>query len=284
MSPLLLAITLCVFSGSISQGAVVTGADGSLANEHLRVTPLPVGDRYRGFSVTAGERLVAEVLLGPTGTITADKAQADATHHTGSLRFSGLRVSGDALRLGPAAFVVVELTDRSPWPRISFNLPVEAFNMAGWQRLVGGTLPFHFLVCSLPQATMFYQGGGLIPLPGVDPFPLMATGFMAGEWAPGWTYAPPMAGSTAGRAAIEQFAVEALVDGRVVRMAPLPMALTEYDRTAGLGPGSRPRTRPVVVGEGNIFTRRPAWRAPSLWRGLPAIRGGCGQTPVAPPG
>jgi hypothetical protein len=110
------------------------------------------------------------------------------------LRLTGLSVAGDAAKLAKGSEVTVEVAEGAAWPRVAFSLGLDAFDEAAWQKLVRGTLPFHFLVCDVPQATMFYQGGGMIPLPEVDPFPFTAQGFMAGEWAEGWSYAPAMAG------------------------------------------------------------------------------------------
>ena len=117
------------------------------------------------------------------------ETQADASE----LRLTGLSVPGNAVRFSADWFFTVRVTEACPWPTITFDLALEAFDAAAWQKLAGGTLPFHFLVCEPPGATMFYQGGGMIPCPEVDPFPITAQGFMAGEWATGWTYAPAMA-------------------------------------------------------------------------------------------
>jgi hypothetical protein len=52
--------------------------------------------------------------------------------------------------------------------------------------------------------------------------------------------------------AIEQSAVEALADGRVVKLAPAPVQLVEYDPTEGRGPSPHIQTREVTVSEGNL--------------------------------
>ena len=74
------------------------------------------------------------------------------------------------MRLADDSHVSVRVSEESAWPEIEFDLGIEAFDEAAWQELVGGTLPFHYLICEMPGATMFYQGGGLIPSPEVDPF------------------------------------------------------------------------------------------------------------------
>jgi len=176
-----------------ASAAVSVGPDQSIANDQVRVAPLMDGGRCLGFRVTAGERRVAEVRLGPRGVVTAAKAEARKDGAAASLRLSGLGVPGGAVRFAAGSSVLVRVAEGTPWPRVAFDLGLEAFDQAAWQKLNGGTLPFHYLVCDLPEATMFYQGGGMIPMPEVDPFPITAVGPMAGEWAKGWSYAPAMA-------------------------------------------------------------------------------------------
>ncbi|MBM3473908.1 MAG: hypothetical protein FJX75_11615 [Armatimonadetes bacterium] len=178
---------------SAAHAAVTVGPDQSITSEAVRVAPLMEDGRCTGFAVTAGDKPVAQVRLGPRGAITAAKAEARKEGAAAILRLTGLSVAANAAKLTEDSAVTVQLAEDAPWPRVAFSLGIETFDEAAWQKLVGGTLPFHFLVCDVPQATMFYQGGGMIPLPEVDPFPFTATGFMAGEWAEGWSYAPAMA-------------------------------------------------------------------------------------------
>ena len=64
--------------------------------------------------------------------------------------------------------------------------------------------------------------------------------------------ADPAYVAAAGGAAVEQSAVEALVEGHVVKKTPEPTGLVEFDRTAGRGPGPQPQIREVPVSEGNL--------------------------------
>jgi len=77
--------------------------------------------------------------------------------------------------------------------------------------------------------------------------------YFAGRWAalPARLADPAYVAALEG-VAVEQSAVEALVEGRVVRQTPETMGLVEFDRTAGRGPGPQPLTRDVVSGEGNL--------------------------------
>ncbi|HJN19253.1 MAG TPA: hypothetical protein QGH10_27425, partial [Armatimonadota bacterium] len=169
MSPAIIAVA-CALSTPASAGVEAIGPRGALT----------------GFAITDGEGLVAEIQLGPGGAITARRA----TTRGGSLVLSGLD-GGEAARFSRDSRVTVTTGDR--WPRVEFDIGIEAFDEAAWQR-AHGTVPFHYLLCETPGATFHYQGGGLIPAPEVDPFPISAKGFMAGNWADGWSYAPAMAG------------------------------------------------------------------------------------------
>ena len=189
----LLLVACCVNVAQPANAAVSVGPDESIANDHVLVAPLMEGGRCLGFRVTAGERRVAEVHLGPRGVVAAAKVEARKEAGGASLRLTEIAVPGGAVRFATDSSVSIQVTEGTRWPRVAFDLRLEAFDEAAWQKLTGGTLPFHYLVCDLPEATMFYQGGGMIPLPEVDPFPTTAVGYMAGEWAKGWSYAPAMA-------------------------------------------------------------------------------------------
>jgi hypothetical protein len=189
---LLLALSWVSVAGP-ANATVVVGPGNTIANDQVRVAPLVEGNRCTGFRVMAGQKRVADLRLGPRGVITAAKVEAREEAKAAALRLDGLSVPGGAVRFTADSSVSVRVTEGSAWPRVAFDLGIAAFDEAAWQKLTGGTLPFHFLVCDLADATMFYQGGGMIPMPAVDPFPITAAGFMAGEWAKGWTYAPPIA-------------------------------------------------------------------------------------------
>ncbi len=191
MSALTLLLALA-FSAQAHAAATV-GTGNGVANDRVRVAPLMDGERCIGVRVTSGQKRVADLRLGPRGVITASKVAASTDGASAVLHLAGLTVPGGAVRFTPDSSVTVRVTADSAFPVIAFDLGIAAFDASAWQKLTGGTLPFHFLVCDLPDATMFYQGGGMIPMPVVDPFPFTATGFMAGEWAKGWSYAPPIA-------------------------------------------------------------------------------------------
>ena len=192
MRALALCLLLYVGACCLARAAAVR-PDGSIANGLVGVAPLRNAGVCSGLRVTAAERQVAILRLGPQDLIGAATVTGEQRDASAVLRLTGLSAPGAGVRFAADSFVEVEVAADVPWPRIRFALGLEAFDRAAWQAACGGTVPFHFLLCELPEATLFYQGGGMIPLPAVDPFPFTATGFMAGEWAPGWSYAPALA-------------------------------------------------------------------------------------------
>ena len=165
----------------------------AIANEQVRIETIDRGGATVGLRVLTPDRELATILLGPAGLITAEAATTQRSEDQATLILSPI-LRDDVGRLGEASRIDVTIEDGSPWPRVSFSLHLEAFNESAWEQAVGGPMPFHYLLCRLPGATMFYQGGGLIPSPQVDPFPMTAKTYMAGEWADGWSYAPAMSG------------------------------------------------------------------------------------------
>ena len=174
-------------------GSATWAADATeLSNRwtRIRVTDGPGG--ATGFAVATGDgRELCTVSLGPKGLWAA--RQADVRDGS-TLRFGDLSTdgSGGTPRLGPESFVEVELGDESRWPRVRFVLDLVSFDHEAWELALDGPCPLHYLVCRMPEAALFYQGGALIPSPALDPYPLSRPN-MSGAWAPGWSYAPPMA-------------------------------------------------------------------------------------------
>jgi hypothetical protein len=158
----------------------------TLHNAAGAVNGMVVKDRGTGQEAT--------VLFGPAGLWTA--GVAESLNAPAGLQFRGFDTSGTGgtptLRAGSAVRIL--LPPESDAPVVEFDLEFEAFQAQPWQRALGATLPLHFLVTHLPNATYHYQGGGLIPSARVDPFPLSRVGAMAGDWAPNWTYAPALEG------------------------------------------------------------------------------------------
>ncbi len=189
--PALLAIT-GVLLATPALPAVTVDAH-AIGNDHVRLQAVGDGDTCRGVLVLVDGRPLATIDLGPAGAITSPWPQGSRTPDGAELVLRPVLAAAAGM-LGPQSHVTVSLGDDAPWPEIAFRLDLQRFDAAGWQAVAGGTVPFHYLLCRLPGATMHYHGGALIPAPIVDPFPITAKTYMAGEWEDGWTYAPALAG------------------------------------------------------------------------------------------
>ena len=165
----------------------------AIANDHVRIELTRRGDATTGFTLAVAGRETARALLGPQNLIVSRHAIAERDAQ-GARIVLPLTTAGDFARLGPESRVEVVLREGDRWPRVSFSLDLQAFDPEAWQQAVGGPLPFHYLLCELPGATMFYQGGGLTPSREVDPYPMSTEGYVTGLWAKGWSSAPAMAG------------------------------------------------------------------------------------------
>lgn len=174
-------------------GALTVEPGRAIANDHVRLELTHRGDVTTGFTLTGGGQEIARVLLGPRNLIVSRRAVAERGAQRARIVLP-LTTAGDFARLGPESRVEVTLAEGDLWPRVSFSLHLQAFDPEAWQQAVGGTLPFHYLLCELPGATMFYQGGGLTPSREVDPYPMSTRGYVTGLWAEGWSSAAAMAG------------------------------------------------------------------------------------------
>ena len=86
----------------------------------------------------------------------------------------------------------ITLGPDSPYPRIDFRIVLESFDPGARREALKPAAPLYFLRALLPGTTFHYQGGGLIPDPSVEIYPLAMKKYMAGEWSDGWSYAPAL--------------------------------------------------------------------------------------------
>ncbi len=169
----------------------------TVSNRHTRVLPVGELGRWTGFTVqTAAGRPVAEVRFGSLRNLWARRLSCQQEKDgTAVLRFTALQADPTP-RFGPGSFVSVRLEPDEPFPQVRFRLELTEFDRAGWQQAFG-TVPFHFLACSVPGAEVFHQRGWSLMTPVLDPYPLhgQATGYgkqIVSEWSGDWTYAPPV--------------------------------------------------------------------------------------------
>jgi len=161
----------------------------------VRIEPLRSAEGTWGVRIRHGGRIVARVTLGPQDRWVAKtlRTGGDREHVWLELRRIDTAGTGGTPGLGEESFVRVSLSRDRRFPRVDFALAIESFDKDAWQEALQPDAPLYYLRCAPRGATMFYQGGMLIPSTQVDPFPLSRQGKMAGEWSPGWSYAPAMA-------------------------------------------------------------------------------------------
>lgn len=162
-----------------------------VGNGVVSVSPLEAaGGRWAGFRVADAQGEAVSVRFGSLGDLTARAVTAAAD----GLVFDGLEAVASP-RLEPGSRVAVRLLPGSPYPEVDFHLVLGGFDQAAWEQ-AHGQAPFHFLVCSLPGAEVFYQRGWPIGTPVAEMYPI-AGEFNAGRtcgafWSRDWSYAPPI--------------------------------------------------------------------------------------------
>jgi len=172
--------------------AIICTCCGAQQIENGVVTVSAVGQpgAYTGFAVAAGDEIVATILLGGNGAITARTAKARGD----VLRLYSLQCSPTPT-LSAGSSVEVRLLPEDPYPEVSFALNMERFDRQAWEERFG-EVPFHFLVCSVPGAEVFHQRGWPIGTPVVDDYiQMQAEDFgrqVVSSWSRNWTYAPPI--------------------------------------------------------------------------------------------
>ncbi len=176
MAGLLMACA-AVVAQEVSNGQVTVAAAGQPGN-------------FTGLALRSADGDLATVKLSSNGLMIAQRATVTGT----TLRLSGLNCDPTPL-LGPRSYVEVELLPDSPYPEVRFALDIRAFDPVAWEKRVG-TVPFHFLVCSLPGAEVFHQRGWAIGTPVVDQYiQMQAEGpgkTIVSDWSRDWMYAPPI--------------------------------------------------------------------------------------------
>ena len=178
-------------SAALLGGARLTGQP-VIRNRHVAVSLQRRGSEVHGLEFrTASGRMITALELCNGSRWTARGVVNDGS---GRVTLSGFSTagSGGTPELGPGSRVRVTLLPDSPYPRIDFRFEIRSFDAEAWTAALKPDAPLYFLRSSLPGTTFHYQGGGLIPDPAVEAYPLSMKGFMAGEWSDGWSYAPAL--------------------------------------------------------------------------------------------
>jgi hypothetical protein len=162
-----------------------------VANGAVTVSAVPGdGGGFVGFRLADANGEVTVVHFGSMDSIRAAKVEKSAD----SLKFTGL-TANPTPTLGPDSAITVRLLKGDAFPEVDFRLDLTRFDQNAWEA-VNGTVPFHFLVCAMPGAEVFYQRGWPIGTPVVDEYPIhgMKGGgrTIGSRWSQEWSYAPPI--------------------------------------------------------------------------------------------
>ena len=167
-----------------------------ISNGRVTVRAVGTAGAFTGFDVQADGSNVAVVRFSSARVQwTAGGCAVSAPDH---LVFTGLRARPETgLRFGDTNSFRVDLKPGDPYPVVSFDLTVAAFDPARWKATVGED-PFHFLALYLPEAEAWHQRGWLNATPRADRFPLLldrhagTPEISAYHYNRNWSYTPPL--------------------------------------------------------------------------------------------
>ncbi|MBM4084417.1 MAG: hypothetical protein FJ272_06475, partial [Planctomycetes bacterium] len=180
-------------------GASVTGGaehDGAAVwNQATRLELIQRDGAAVGVALKSGGQTLGEITFGPNGGWKAKRQEIKRDGQTATLRFVGFETAGTGgtPKLARDSFIEFALHGDAPFPRVRFSIGSEAFDENAWQAALAPPAPLYYLVCRVASPKMFYLGGGLIPAPEFEPYPLTRQGVMSGNWSARWSYAAPMA-------------------------------------------------------------------------------------------
>lgn len=179
---------------------LAAGAAGGFAqqisNGIVTVRAVKEEDAFTGFDVLSGEQTAAVVRLSSDHLLTARNCRVSP--RTKTLAFTGLTgAAGTGLQMDAADSIRVRLNPGDPYPVVSFDLTLRAFDVAAW-KAKAGPQPFHFLALYLADAEVWHQRGWLNATPLADPFPLLldrhagTPEISAYHYDRTWSYTPPL--------------------------------------------------------------------------------------------
>lgn len=161
---------------------------GEIKKGETSIALIKEGNKIAGFFLKAKGKPIASIYWDSLGVLHPSRFEEKdnslifrdfKTHPSLSLSDSYLRIS---------------FSSKDDYPEIYFRLKIKGFDPLKWESAFG-KIPFHFLACSLPGASIFQGGGGWsIATPNIDPYPLLGitpeARKIASEWSENWTYAP----------------------------------------------------------------------------------------------
>ena len=161
-----------------------------------RIEVRKIGGTIEGFDVFDREGyLVAPIRFSANGAFHPLTMESADLRIGISIRFSDF-VSRETcgMTLTKDSFVTLEWNNDWHYPKVVFGIQFESFNAKQWKDNEGD-IPFHFLICSMPEAEAFHIRGWLIATPLADPYPLQQAPHaghpeIQSAWSRDWSYAP----------------------------------------------------------------------------------------------
>lgn len=193
------ALVAELVAGSLAPRSV-RAAETQLTTSLLRVVPVSQGSSVVGFDLWADGKVVAPIRLSSNGLITATNAVVANSGTSQTLTLSALRCKpGAGVTFAPSDYVSVTVTEGQKYPVVRFRLTLVKFDAVAWKS-VAGNCPFHFLTCSLPDATIWQQQGWGMATPKLDPYTLQLDDHngdqqVATKYNRDWSYVVPVGAS-----------------------------------------------------------------------------------------
>jgi len=190
----LTALTACLAAGTcVAQGLQGPTAPALQAGECQIVTLGSVG-HWQGCALRDRDGTLAEVSFGPGGRWEA--GECSIARDGRGLAFTHFNTSGTGgtPTLGAESTISVRCPAGAGFPEVAYRLVLDAFDRQRWCAAFQDPAPLCFLCLSIREPLMWYQGGFGVTTRRVDAYPLnpKAPNGLRGNWAPGWSYAPPM--------------------------------------------------------------------------------------------
>ncbi len=187
---------LLALTGLLATGVCLAqGPQGPALNAgQCQVVPLGTASHWRGWALRDRDGVLAEVSFGPGGRWEAGQCAASGDGQ--GLVFSRFSTSGTGgtPRLGAESSISIRYPAGADFPQVAYHLVLDGFDGQQWRAAFKDPAPLYFLCLSVREPLMWYQGGFGVTTPRVDAYPLnpKAPNGLRGNWAPGWSYAPPM--------------------------------------------------------------------------------------------
>lgn len=193
-------ILIADFVGGSFAPRFVRAAETELTTSLLQVVPVSQNGSVVGFDLSAEGKVVAPIRLSSNGLIAASSALVTTSGTSQTLTISGLRCkSGAGVVFAPGDFVSVTIAEGERYPVVRFQLTLVTFDPVAWKS-VAGNCPFHFLSCSIADATIWQQQGWGMATPKLDPYTLQLDDHggdqeVATKYNRDWSYVVPMGAS-----------------------------------------------------------------------------------------